>query len=128
QYWEKAVAANGKLIAARINLAQLMLEDMRKIGNAKDKKWQALEGDARIHLSNALGVDSDSIAAYTVYALVYMEGWKQNKNRLDLAKLLLDEGKKRNEKFAPLQNAYGLLYMHRGALSLALQSFNAAVE
>ena len=127
QYWESAVKANGKLIAARINLASLELEQMRKVGE-KDSNWKKLEEDARFNLSNVLGVDSDSYTAYTVYGLVYMEGWKKNKNRLDLAKLLLDEGKKRNEKYAPLQNAYGLLYMHRGALSLALQSFQAAVE
>jgi len=127
QYWESAVKANGKLIAARVNLASLELEQMRKIGD-KDTNWKKLEEDARFNLSNVLGVDSDSYVAYTVYGLVYMEGWKKNKNRLDLAKLLLDEGKKKNEKYAPLQNAYGLLYMHRGALSLALQSFQAAVE
>ena len=127
QYWESAVKANGKLVAARINLASLELEQMRKVGD-KDSNWKKLEEDARFNLSNVLGVDSDSVAAYTVYGLVYMEGFKKNKNRLDLAKLLLDEGKKRNEKYAPLQNAYGLLYLNRGALSLALQSFQAAVE
>lgn len=127
QYWESAVKANGKLVAARINLASLELEQMRKIGD-KDSNWKKLEEDARFNLSNVLGVDSDNVTAYTVYGLIYMEGWKKNKNRLDLAKLLLDEGKKKNEKYAPLQNAYGLLYMHRGALSLALQAFQAAVE
>ncbi len=127
QYWESAVKANGKLVAARINLATLELDQMRKIGD-KDSKWKALEEDARFNLSNVLGVDSDNVAAYTVYGLIYMEGFKKNKNRLDLAKLLLDEGKKRNEKYAPLQNAYGLLYMHRGALSLALTNFQSAVE
>lgn len=127
QYWESAIKANGKLVAARINLASLELEQMRKVGE-KDSKWKTLEEDARFNLSNVLGVDSDNVSAYTVYGLIYMEGHKRNKNRLDLAKLLLDEGKKRNEKYAPLQNAYGLLYMHRGALSLALQHFQAAVE
>ncbi|NJR43663.1 MAG: hypothetical protein HC767_14460 [Akkermansiaceae bacterium] len=71
-------------------------------------------------------VDSDNVAAYTVYGLIYMEGWQTNKNRLDLAKLLLDEGKKRNDKYAPLQNAYGLYHMRRAALNLALQAFTAA--
>lgn len=127
QYWESAVKTNGKLIGARINLASLELEQMRKIGD-KDSKWKALEEDARFNLSNVLGVDTDNVSAYTVYGLIYMEGYKRNKNRLDLAKLLLDEAKKRNEKFAPLQNAYGLYYMRRGALSLALQHFQAAVE
>lgn len=128
QYWDSALKANGKLVAARINVASMLLDQMRKIDNPKDKRWQTLEEDARIHLSNALGVDSESVYAYTMYGLIYMEGWKSNKNRLDLAKLLLDEGKKRNDKFAPLHNAYGLYYLHRNALSEALASFQVAVE
>jgi len=128
QYWDSAIKANGKLTAARLNVASLELEQMRKIGSSRDANWQKLEQDARFHLSSALGVDSDSVAAYTIYGLVYMEGWQTNKNRLDLAKLLLDEAKKRNERFAPLQNAYGLLHMHKGSLNQALQAFSAAVE
>jgi tetratricopeptide (TPR) repeat protein len=128
QYWDTAIKANGKLIGARINVASLELEQMRKIANSKDATWKKLEEDARFNLSNVLGVDSDNVAAYTVYGLVYMEGWQANKNRLDLAKLLLDEAKKRNDKFAALQNAYGLYYMHRASLNQALQAFSAAVE
>lgn len=128
QYWESAIKANGKLIAARINVASLELEQMRRIGSSKDATWKKLEEDARFNLSSVLGVDSDNVAAYTIYGLVYMEGWQANKNRLDLAKLLLDEAKSRNERYAPLQNAYGLLYMHRASLNQALQAFTAAVE
>ena len=128
QYWDSAIKANGKLIAARINMASMNLEQMRKIGNPKDGQWKKLEEDARFNLSNALGVDTDSVEAYTVFGLVYMEGWQSNKNRLDLAKTLLDEGKKRNEKYPALQNAYGLYYMKRGSLNQALQAFQAAVE
>jgi tetratricopeptide (TPR) repeat protein len=128
QYWDSAIKANGKLIAARINLASMNLEQMRKINNPKDGQWKKLEEDARFNLSNALGVDTDSVEAYTVFGLVYMEGWQQNKNRLDLAKTLMDEAKKRNEKYPALQNAYGLYYMHRGSLNQALQAFQAAVE
>jgi tetratricopeptide (TPR) repeat protein len=128
QYWDSAIKANGKLIAARINMASMNLDQMRKIGNPKDAQWKKLEEDARFNLSNALGVDTDSVEAYTTFGLVYMEGWQSNKNRLDLAKTLLDEGKKRNEKFPALQNAYGLYWMHKGSLNQALQSFQAAVE
>jgi tetratricopeptide (TPR) repeat protein len=128
QYWDSAIKANGKLIGARINMASLNLEQMRKIGNPKDGQWKKLEEDARFNLSNALGVDTDSVEAYTVFGLVYMEGWKSNKNRLDLAKTLLDEANKRNPKFPALQNAYGLYWMHKGSLNQALQSFQAAVE
>ena len=128
QYWDSAIKANGKLVGARIGVATLELDQMRRIGNPKDGTWKKLEEDARFNLSSALGVDADNVAAYTVYGLVYMEGWQSNKNRLDLAKLLLDEATKRNDKYAPLQNAYGLLYMHKASLNQALQAFNAAVE
>jgi len=128
QYWDSALKANGKLIGAHIGVASLELEQIRKIGNPKDGQWKKLEEDARFHLSSVLGVASDDVAAYTVYGLVYMEGWQANKNRLDLAKLLLDEAKQRNDKYAPLHNAYGLYYMHRASLNQALQSFSTAVE
>lgn len=126
-YWDSAIKANGKLVAARNNVASMQLEQMRKlqVGSAE---WKKLEEDARFNLSNVLGVDSENVKAYTLYGLVYMEGFQKNKNRLDLAKLLLDEAKKRNEKYAPLQNAYGLYYMHRNALSEALVNFQTAVS
>jgi tetratricopeptide (TPR) repeat protein len=101
---------------------------MRKIKNPKDAAWKKNEDDAKLNLSSALGVASDNVAAYTTYGLVYMEGWQLNKDRLDLAKLLLDEAKKRNDKYAPLHNAYGLYYMHKASLNQAAQSFSAAVE
>ena len=128
QYWDTALKATGKLVGANIGMATLDLEQMRKIGNPKDATWKQLEEDARFKLSSALGVDTDSVEAYTMYALVWMEGWKLNKNRLDLAKTMLDEGKKRNEKYAPLQNAYGLYWLNKGQLNQALQAFQAAVE
>jgi Tfp pilus assembly protein PilF len=127
QYWDTAIKANGKLVGARINVASLQLEQLRKIGNAKDAAWKKLEEDARFNLSNVLGVDSDNVAAYTVYALIYLEGWQVNRNRLDLAKLLLEEGAKRDDKYAPLQNAFGLYYMRRNQLNDAFRAFSAAV-
>jgi tetratricopeptide (TPR) repeat protein len=128
QYWDSALKASGKVSGAHIGLASLEIAQMHQINNPKDQKWKDLETDARSHLSQALGVDSDSVAAYTAYGLLYMEGWQQNKNRLDLAKLLLDEGKQRDEKYPNLQNAYGLYWMHRGALNQALAAFSAAVD
>jgi tetratricopeptide (TPR) repeat protein len=56
-----------------------------------------------------------------------MEGADKNRNRLDLAQLLVDEGKKRDEKYAPLWNASGLLKMKRGAVAQALADFRQAV-
>jgi tetratricopeptide (TPR) repeat protein len=133
KYWEDAINAEPKLVGAHIGIATIELEQMRKINNVKDATWKKLDDDARFHLSNALGVDSDSVEAYTQFGFVFMEGWQQNKNRLDLANTLLDEGKKRLDaganggKYAPLHNAYGLLYLHRGALNQALAEFQQAV-
>jgi tetratricopeptide (TPR) repeat protein len=128
QYWDSAIKANGKLIAARNNMASLQLDQMRKINNPKDATWKKLEEDARFNLSNVLGVDTDNVKAYTLYGLIYMEGYQANKNRLDLAKLLLGEAEKRNGKYAPLQNALGLYHLHKGSLNDALKHFMAAVE
>ncbi len=108
-------------------LASLMLEDMRKT-SYKDAAWKKLDEDSRFQLSNVLGVNSDSVQAYTLMGLIWMEGYQGNKNRLDLAKFSLDEATKRNPNFPPLQNAYGLLYMHRNAQSEALTHFQKAVE
>jgi tetratricopeptide (TPR) repeat protein len=125
-YWNNAIKANPKLVAARNNIASLDLEAMRKTTDAAT--WKALEADARSNLSSVLAVENDNIKAYVLYGLVYMEGRQKNKNRLDLAKLLLDEGAKRNEKYAPLENARGLYYLYRNNLTEALQHFGKAVE
>ena len=125
-YWTNAVKANPKLVAARNNLASLELEDMRKTSDPST--WRELEADARKNLSNALAVDNDNVKSYVLYGLVYMEGRQKNKNRLDLAKLLLDEGAKRSKTYAPLENARGLYFLYRNSLSEALAHFEKAVS
>lgn len=126
QQWEAALKVQPKLSAARINLAALLLQQMRETREAS--KWKAMEEQARLHLSSALAVDSSNIKAYTLYGLLYMEGRERNKNRLDLAKLLLDEGEKRNASYAPLKNARGIYFLYRNNLSEALKQFASAVE
>ncbi|HTJ45348.1 MAG TPA: tetratricopeptide repeat protein [Kofleriaceae bacterium] len=126
-YWQNAIKANPKLVGARNDIASLDLEEMRKVG-PNDPHWKDLEADARNNLSSVLAVDNDNVKAYVLYGLVYLEGRQKNKNRLDLAKLLLDEGAKRNEKYAPLENARGLYFLFRNNLTEALQHFGKAVE
>jgi Flp pilus assembly protein TadD len=126
KWWETAVKADPKIVAARANLAMLLIEDLRV--TKSDDAWKRLEKEARDHLSSVLAVDNDHLKAYVLYGMVYMEGWQKNRNRLDLAKLLLDEGAKRNEKYAPLQHAYGLLSLHRNNLTEALSRFQQAVD
>lgn len=125
QYWESAVKKYPKLVAARINLASMMVEELRVTSDAA--KWAQIESDARLHLSSALAVDSENVKAYTVYGLLYMEGRQKNKNRLDLAKVMLDEGAERSDKYAPLKNALGLFYLAKNNLTSALAQFEQAV-
>jgi Flp pilus assembly protein TadD len=126
QYWESAIEADGKIVSARNNMAWLLLEELRNTANKS--AWAKLEKDARDELSNALAVDNDNVRTYVLYGLVYLEGSEKNKSRLDLAKLLLDEGEKRDAKFPPLYNARGLLQMRRDNLGEALSNFQKAVE
>lgn len=126
KYWESAIKANPKLAAAYVNLAMLQLEDLRK---AKDQAtFNKLDEDTRRKLSISLAVDNENVRAYTLYGLVFMEGYEKNRNRLDMAKLLLEEGEKRDAKYAPLQHALGLLALKKNNLTEALTKFSAAVE
>ncbi len=130
QYWRKAIQANQKTIAARNNLAWVLLGKMREVGDGKARRssWKKYEEDAKGNLSRALAVDNDNVEAYVIFALIYMEGSRRNKSRLDLANLLLEEGSKRNAEFAPLWNARGLLQLKRDNVGRALSMFEKAVH
>jgi tetratricopeptide (TPR) repeat protein len=126
KYWESAIKANPKLAAAYVNLAMLQLEELRK---TKDQAaFTKLDEDTRKKLSISLAIDNENVRAYTMYGLVFMEGYEKNRNRLDMAKLLLEEGEKRDPKYAPLQHALGVLAMRKNNLTDALKRFSAAVE
>jgi tetratricopeptide (TPR) repeat protein len=116
---------NLQVSSARANLGWLQYQELRRTSDAAGRA--KIEEGAIRNLQSALAVDSDDVVAYTVLALVYMEGTERNRNRLDLAQLLVDEGKKRDEKYAPLWNASGLLKMKRGAVAQALADFRQAV-
>ncbi|MCP4446310.1 MAG: tetratricopeptide repeat protein [Myxococcales bacterium] len=124
KYWTQAVSANGKIVAARNNLAWL---DIREIRDGK-ASLASLENKIKANLSSALAVDNDNVEAYTLYGLLYMQGAKKNKSRLTLAKLLLDKGEDIDGSYAPLHNARGLLLLQQDNVPKALLSFRRAVE
>jgi tetratricopeptide (TPR) repeat protein len=125
QHWEQAIDADSKISAARNNLAWLLMLEMRK--TADKSTWKKLEADAAKHLSSSLAVNGDLVETYVLYGLLYLEGSESNRNRLDLANLLLEEGAKRNDSFAPLYNAKGLLQLKWNNLGEALANFQKAV-
>lgn len=125
QHWQKAIDADSKIAAARNNLAWLLVLEMRKTQDRAT--WTKLEAEAGKHLSSSLAVNSDLVETYVLYGLLYLEGSERNRNRLDLANLLLDEGAKRNDSYAPLYNARGLLQLKWNNLGEALANFQKAV-
>ena len=124
QYWDKAVASDVQIVAARNNLASLMIRDIRKSGTITTEKERAVKG----HLSRALAVDNDNVEAYVLYSLLYMEGSKKNKSRLTLSRLLLDKASKLDSNYPPLHNALGLLDLKKDNVPKALASFRRAVS
>lgn len=125
QYWSRAVEADGKIVAARNNLAWLLIREIRA---SKGAKLKSLEEEVKRHLSSALAVDNDNVEAYVLYSLLYMQGSERNESRLTLARLLLEKGEKLDPKFAPLHNARGLLLLRQDNVPRALASFRQAVE
>ena len=124
QYWEKAVASDVQIVAARNNLASLMIRDIRKSGSITPEKERAVKG----HLSRALAVDNDNVEAYVLYSLLYMEGSKKNKSRLTLSGLLLEKASKLDGNYPPLHNALGLLDLKKDNVPKGLASFRRAVS
>jgi tetratricopeptide (TPR) repeat protein len=114
-----------QVTGARNNLAALIYRRIRLTTDAGQRK--KLEDEAFGHLQRSLAIDSDNVFAYTLMALIYLEGSERNKSRLNLAQILIDQGKKRNDKYAPLWNAAGLLKMKRNAVSAAQKDFRQAI-
>jgi len=151
QYFEQAIKADGTTAAGYVNLAWIFYDRMRGAGSDAEKaKW---EKEALFNLKNALAVDNDNVVARTLMAMVYMEGADKNKNRLDIASMLLDgiiknkptlkdnatddekKGFERdmvryeeNVRYPLLYNTLGLVYMKRGNVGRALQYFRQAVQ
>jgi len=151
QYFEQAIKADGTVGGSYVNLAWMTYDKMRAAASDDEKKkW---EKEALFNLKNALAVDNDNVVARVLMAMIYMEGSEKNKNRLDIAALLLDgviknkptlkdnakEDEKKiyekemaryeqNVKYPLLYNALGLLYMKRNSIGKALTYFRQAVQ
>jgi tetratricopeptide (TPR) repeat protein len=130
RYFERAVDFKNNsspwVTGARNNLAVLYYRKIRLTTDANARKQ--LEEKAFDQLQRTLATDSDNVFAYTLMAMIYLEGAERNKSRLNLAQILLDQGKKRNDKYPPMWNAYGLLRMARGQVSSAIKDFRQAVQ
>ena len=59
KYWETAIKANSKIVAARNNVAWLLIQELRQTSNRST--WDKLEETARQQLSSSLAVDTDNV-------------------------------------------------------------------
>jgi tetratricopeptide (TPR) repeat protein len=126
QLFDKAIKndSNREVTAAYTNLAWMQYQQIRQTTVAATR--QQLEATALTNLQRCLAIDNDNVVAYTIMALLYMEGADKNRNRLDLAELLINEAMKRNSRSAALWNASGLLKMKRNNVAKALEDFRQA--
>ena len=92
-----------------------------------DAERDRLEAEAIDHLRRALAVEAENLAAFNTFALIYLEGSEENQSRLDLSQLLIDQAKKKNDKYAPLYVTSALLYLKKSDVSHAIADLTKAI-
>jgi tetratricopeptide (TPR) repeat protein len=122
EWFEKAIQADPTHNAAAYNnLALVLYLEARESGNT------ALYKEAVSKLRRALAIDSDSMAAYSLLALIYYTTAENDRSKLDLAKLVVDAAKDTNKNYAPIYNTMGLILLKKRRVSDALKEFEKAV-
>jgi tetratricopeptide (TPR) repeat protein len=129
---------------ALVNLAMLEL----RRGGAQG--WQGCANDlecSKKNIQRALAVDDGFMPAFNQLALYYLElarskagrgkgGGRQatsgkrdrrvNSQQLDLAALTCSQAIRKNPKYAPVHNTFGLIHVELGNINNAVQEFKAA--
>lgn len=123
EWFQKALDADPTHNAPAYNNMALMLYT-----EAKESGNTALYKDAVAKLRRALAIDSESMAAYSLLALIYYTTAEGDRSKLQLAELVCDEAKKTNDKYAPIYNTLGLIKLRRKNVTGALSEFQKAAE
>ena len=115
QYFTKAAAAKSSEGYANLAVIQRnkALEDPQALATAV----------ANVH--RALAMDSFNIEAYGTLALVLYDHAK-NRSQLEMARLICAQGIKLDDKYSPMYNIMGLIYLRMGKVTQALRSFRQA--
>ena len=120
--WEAALANNGKLLAPRINLAIARYDELQALpANAPTRKQ--LVADITLHAQTALGIEQHP-APFVLLAALALE----DKQREDFAKFLLDEARRRDDKYAPAYVGLGVLAGRRDQWQAAVAHLERAAE
>lgn len=124
--WERAIRADSRLAASRINLAGSLLAEIR--ARRGDPVVAELETRALRELQSALAIEADNARAYVMLAVLYTEGADRNRARMSVADLLLDRAEALDPELADLHNARGLVHVRREDPASAFAAFSKAVE
>jgi tetratricopeptide (TPR) repeat protein len=122
QKFEAAIAADPRGAASAYNnLAVILFQEARE-GNTSAYK------DAISKLRRALAIDSDSMPAYALLALIYYTTSEGDRSKLQLAELVCKEANLSNDHFAPIYNTMGLIELRKKNVTGALKHFEKAVD
>ena len=107
-WFEKAIQADPTHIAPAYNNLAVILYNQ-----AKESGDKALLADAVSKLRRALAIDSDSMVAYNLLALIYYTTAENDRAKLQLAQLVCDQGKLTNADYPPIYNTMGLIKLRK---------------
>lgn len=138
------VDAQYKNVEALVHLALLY---MRRGNSVADNDGPNDFQRAKRYIQSALAVDDAFMPAFNQLAIYYLETAKQKAGRsagkrtaslsgakekkvetqaLELAHLVCSQAIRKNPKYAPIFNTFGMIYVELGNLNNAVNSFNAA--
>jgi tetratricopeptide (TPR) repeat protein len=122
-WFEKAIQADPTHVASAYNNLAVLLYNQ-----AKDSGDKSLYSDAVSKLRRALAIDSDSMVAYNLLALIYYQTAGSDRSKLQLAELVCKQGRETNDKYAPIYNTQGLIQLRKKNVTGALKDFEQAVS
>jgi tetratricopeptide (TPR) repeat protein len=121
-WFEKAIQADPTHVASAYNnLAVLIYNQALQTGD------KGLFTDAISKLRRALAIDSDSMVAYNLLALIYYQTAGGDRSKLQLAELVCKQGRETNDKYPPIYNTQGLIQLRKKNVTGALKDFEQAV-
>jgi tetratricopeptide (TPR) repeat protein len=122
-WFEKAIQADPTHVASAYNnLAVLAYNQAKETGD------KALFNEAISKLRRGLAIDSDSMVAYNLLALIYYTTAENDRSRLALAELVCKQGRETNANYAPIYNTLGLIKLRKKDVTGALKDFEQAVQ
>ncbi|MSP59379.1 MAG: tetratricopeptide repeat protein [Myxococcales bacterium] len=121
--FERANKADPKNVQAYNDSALVLFEKAKQNGNDPATMKEAIG-----KLRRALAVNSDSIAAYSLLAMVYFTTAESDRSKLDLAELVCKQAKEVNAEFPQIYNTLGLIKLKKKNVTGALGEFRKAAE